>query len=139
MVYFILPAKGPYSIHLADLAIHSQWLHSAGGQELLTMRIRELWAHHLTGDLLQVSVLDYFISFPSMHAALPIFAIWFLRPWKRMSILLTMIYLGLLLPALVFLEWHYVIDIVGGMALALLSIWLSERLSKPEARVVAQA
>lgn len=128
MAFAAVPGKGPYStfkVHVlpSDLGSYST-------QQLLTERIKKLYAHTLTEDVRRVGIGDYYIGFPSLHAALPIIAIWFLRRWRRVQAISAFVYFGLLLPALIFLDWHYLVDIVGGWAVAVLSIWTTEAISR---------
>jgi hypothetical protein len=130
--YAIIPAKGPY----AECAIHASTyprsLESFATQEMLTQRVRMLWAHKPPSQASRVDVFDYFISFPSLHIALPLIAIWFLRGYKWIARVYLTIYALLLVPAVVFLEWHYVVDVLGGCVVALLAIWVSLRVSPPD-------
>lgn len=130
IVYYFVPAKGPYAICAIHVATYPRWLQSFWAQETLVLRVQALWAHHIVGSIGTVNVTDYFISFPSMHAALPIVEIWYLRRWKRIAGLIALTYVLCLLPALVLLEWHYVVDIVGGIPVAALAIWIEHRISR---------
>jgi membrane-associated phospholipid phosphatase len=56
-----------------------------------------------------------------MHIASPIIALWFLRQWRRLAIILLMLDV-LLCFAIVLLEYHYVMDLIGGIAVAALAI-----------------
>src|SRR5262249_33098434 len=67
---------------------------------------------------------DYFIAFPSLHAADPIIVFWFLRKWKRIAAVL-IIHDILLIPCILLLEWHYVVDLIGGVMIAGIAIWLN--------------
>jgi hypothetical protein len=69
---------------------------------------------------------DYFVAFPCLHIAQPLIVIWFLRRWKRIVIFL-IAYDLLLIPSILLLEWHYVVDLIGGVAVASMAIWLNER------------
>lgn len=71
------------------------------------------------------SATGYYIAFPCMHIALPLIALWFLRRWKRIAILL-IAYDLVLIPAILLLEWHYVTDLIGGTVVAVISIALNE-------------
>ena len=88
-----------------------------------------LWAHNITSAVIAVNPEDYYISLPSLHVALPIIAIWFVRPWKRIALLMLGIYVLLLLPSVLLLEWHYLVDFFAGFATAFLAIWLAEKIS----------
>jgi len=127
MIFAAVPGKGPYS----TLKVHvlPTDLGSYTTQQVLVERVKKLYAHTLTEDVRQVGIADYYISFPSLHSALPLIAIWFLRRWKRIQVISSTIYFVLLLPALVFLDWHYFVDIVGGWAVAILSIGITEAIS----------
>jgi membrane-associated phospholipid phosphatase len=129
LVFLAVPAKGPYSIHPVKAPSYAQSLGAFETQKVLTARMKELWAHHLTPDVRDVGVGDYYVSFPSLHAAIPLIAIWFLRRWRRISLVALGIYGALLLPSLILLEWHYIVDVFGGFGVALLTIWLSGRIS----------
>lgn len=69
---------------------------------------------------------EYYISFPCMHIAQPLIAMWFLRRWKRIFWFLFAVNL-ILAFAIVILEWHYFVDLLGGGFVAGLSIWLVNR------------
>lgn len=94
------------------------------------MRARALYAHHLTPDMIAVSFKDYYIGFPSLHTALPIIGLWFIRPWKRLARPLSFLYVTLLLPAIILLGWHFLMDIAGGIATAFLAIFITHYISK---------
>jgi hypothetical protein len=136
LVFAMVPAKGPYSICAIHTEDYPKSLSSYGTQEELISRMKKLYAHTLTEEVREVGVGDYYISFPSLHAALPIIALWFLRRWKRIQKLALFFYC-LLLPALVFLGWHYIVDILGGWGVAALSIatteWISRRIDRSAA------
>lgn len=128
LVFFAFPAKGPYSIHPVKAPTYAHSLGAFETQKVLTARMKQLWAHNLTSDVRDVGIGDYYISFPSLHAALPLISIWFLRRWRKICLVALGIYVTLLLPSLILLEWHYIIDVFGGFGVALISIWLGERI-----------
>lgn len=129
IVFFIWPAKGPYLICPIHLASYPQSLPTFWTQETLLAKSRMLWAHTLTPTAARVNLVDYYISFPSMHAALPLIAVWFLRRWKKMALCLLAVHVGLILPATILLEWHYIVDLLGGFLVAVLAIWIAEAVS----------
>lgn len=115
--FFILPAKGPYStdpIHLPA------YLPTASIQHALAFNARILYHH----SAWVTSAFGYFISFPSMHIVQPLLAGWYLRRWKRVSALV-FIYCALLVLSILILEWHYAVDIAGGILVAILAAWLA--------------
>jgi hypothetical protein len=129
LVFAMVPAKGPYSICAIHNDDYPKSLDSYSTQQELISRMKKLYAHTITEEVREVGVGDYYISFPSLHAALPIIALWFLRRWKRIQKLALFLYC-LLLPALVFLGWHYIVDILGGWGVAALSIAVTESISR---------
>lgn len=129
IVFFIWPAKGPYLLCQIHVTSYPQSLPTFWAQQTLLAKSRMLWSHVLTPSATQVNLVDYYISFPSMHAALPLIAIWFLRPWKRMALCLLTLHVVLILPATILLEWHYIVDLLGGFVVALLAVWITEAVS----------
>jgi membrane-associated phospholipid phosphatase len=77
------------------------------------------------GTLAEIGT-GYFIAFPCMHIATPVIALWFLRRWRRVAT--TLLGLNILLcAAIVLLEYHYVVDLIGGVAVAALAIVMVDR------------
>jgi hypothetical protein len=68
----------------------------------------------------------YYIAFPSMHIGLPVIAMWFMRHWRPVFWFLAA-YSCIVAAALIILEWHYVVDIPGGLAVAALALWAVNR------------
>ena len=67
---------------------------------------------------------DYFIAFPCMHIAQPLIVMWFLRRWKRITYAL-ILYDVVLVAAILLLEWHYLVDVIGGIFVAGAAIGLA--------------
>ncbi len=132
-VFAICPVKGPYSIGTLHQMTYPRSLSAFWAEELFLERVRALYAHNLTPDMIAVSFKDYYVGFPSLHTALPIVGLWFLRPWKRLARPLVFLYITLLIPSIILLEWHFLMDIAGGFATAFLAIWLVERFSRGSA------
>lgn len=133
VIFVVCPVKGPYFTCPVHLTSYPRSLISFWSQEAIAVKARMLFAHQLNPEVTLVSFVDYYIGFPSLHTALPIVSIWFLRPWKKIVILPLVIYVTLLLPSIIILEWHYLVDMLGGFATAFLAIWLSERISSASA------
>lgn len=137
-VFCLVPVKGPYLACAAPLAGHPHAAATMVTQQVLVTKAKLLWAHRLNAATAKIDLVDYFIGFPSMHAALPVIAIWRMRRWKRISVILAAIYLCLLLPATILLEWHYLADLLGGFLVAALAIrvsghvesWLEQRAAR---------
>ncbi len=116
-VFWMWPSQGPFFLCQEHFAQFPSSLRTYAIQRHLLSQANWLWAGKGFGGV----SLDYYIAFPSMHIAAPVIVAWFLRRWKRI--------LGFLLAidvfiatAVVLLEWHYVVDILGGLAVAALAI-----------------
>jgi hypothetical protein len=113
ILFFLWPSQGPYYLctqHFLDFPIS---LKAYALQKASIANSQALWSH---SRIRQIST-DYYIAFPCMHIAQPLVVMWFLRPWRRMLAVLA-IYNVLLVGAIVLLEWHYVVDIFGGVLVA---------------------
>jgi hypothetical protein len=130
LVFLVFPTVGPFSICPFHLSSYPRSLATFWTQEAILAKARMLWAHRLTSDVVPVNIVDYYIGFPCMHVALPSIAIWFLRPWKRIALFLVVFDGMLLVPSIILLEWHYLVDLPAGFAVAFLAIRLTERISK---------
>jgi PAP2 superfamily len=111
MIYAIWPVFGPF-----DHPGHFQNSPSVVSFDVEFSAIERLKA---VRELPELKIYpDYFIGFPSLHIALPTIGWFFVRPWKRIARIVAT-YNVLLVFAILILEWHYVIDIAGGIAIAL--------------------
>jgi hypothetical protein len=63
----------------------------------------------------------YYPAFPSLHVAQPLIAWWWLRRWRVVSAIIGL-YCALLVPSILILQWHYLVDILAGIVLAGLAI-----------------
>ncbi|HUX46344.1 MAG TPA: phosphatase PAP2 family protein [Terracidiphilus sp.] len=117
ILFFMFPAKGPYTLGPKHLPAY---LLTASVQHALESNARTLYHH----SAWTASAYGYFISFPSMHIVQPLLAGWYLRRWKRVSGLV-FVYCALLVASILILEWHYVVDLVGGILVAIVAAWLA--------------
>lgn len=129
-VFALCPVKGPYSIGTLHLMSYPRSLPTFWSQEAFLTKAQALFARHLTPEVTLVTFNDYYVGFPSLHTALPIITLWFIRPWKRLARFELLVYLTLLLPSIILLGWHFLLDIAGGVATAFLSIWITESISR---------
>jgi hypothetical protein len=114
MLFYLWPSQGPY--YLSGGAIpHGLMVSEIQRQSVLNSAA--LWSHR---GVAPIST-DYYIAFPCMHIAQPLIVMWFLRRSRRMVSLLAA-YDILLVPAILLLEWHYFVDILGGVLVAGLAI-----------------
>lgn len=117
-IFYLWPSHGPYS--LAPTGFPPQMI-TEMVQRASYANAAALYHHRVW----MPPALGYFIAFPSMHVAQPFIAGWFLRRWRRVSMLIFG-YCGLLVPAIVVLQWHYFVDIVAGLMIAALAILMVE-------------
>jgi hypothetical protein len=113
ILFFLWPSQGPYYLCPSHFSEFPMSLRAYGVQRASMANSQALWNH---SRIRQIST-DYYIAFPCMHIAQPLVVMWFLRPWKRMVAALA-VYDLLLLVAIVLLEWHYLVDILGGALVA---------------------
>jgi PAP2 superfamily len=117
VLFYLWPSQGPYylcAIHFSDFP---STLRTYAIQKQSIINSQALWNHT---PLSRISS-DYYIAFPCMHIVQPLIALWFLRAWKRIVIFLAA-YDLLLVAAILLLEWHYAVDILGGVLVALVAI-----------------
>lgn len=135
--FWLLPATGPYFIRQGRLPAFPTSLSVYRVQVGTIANLSALWHGRK-----QLIGLDYFIAFPCMHIAQPLIVAWFLRRWKRIVAIL-LAYDVVLLAAILLLEQHYVVDLLGGVAVGIVAILLiGDRVSGPvrldEAKVEAE-
>jgi hypothetical protein len=116
-VFYIWPSQGPYYLCPDHFGRFPSILRSYRIQKALIARALAMWHHE---PILLIST-SYFIGLPCMHIAQPLVVVWFLRRWRRMVIAL-IIYDVFLTAAILFLEWHYVADILAGLLVAVVAI-----------------
>lgn len=119
MTYMIVPGYGPYE----HLTFRNE-LHGGGFWKIV------LDAVHEDGALKDI--------FPSLHTAAPSFllffsiahrkAVPFKYTWPLMAFLVSQIVI-----ATMFLRWHYLVDIVAGLLLALVAVPLGAKIARWEA------
>ena len=113
VVFLALPAQGPF----IAAGLPPQ-MFTAGVQRASLANALALYHH--SGWM--TPSLGYYVAFPSLHIAQPLIAAWFLRRWRRVS-LIVFSYCAVLAPAIVILQWHYIVDILGGLVVAGLAVW----------------
>ncbi len=120
VLFYLWPTIGPF---------YTCPFHSLPHVQLATYDYQQnavLKARLLTTSYKQFNIIetDYFIAFPCMHIAQPLVVMWFLRRWKRITYAL-ILYDAVLLPAILLLEWHYLVDLIGGILVAGAAIGLA--------------
>lgn len=120
LIFYSWPSHGPYSVCPGHFQ-HVAWLNgdvaAYGTQHNLLVNAEYLWA----GRPVTAIPTGYYIAFPCMHIAQPLIVLWFLRQWRIMAAALA-VYDAFLVMAIVLLEWHYMVDLLGGAAVAALAL-----------------
>jgi|SRR5580658_4337562 hypothetical protein len=125
-LFYVWPGQGPYSLDPEHFSRVPATLQVYAIQNNMMARALALWNHV---PIQRIS--GYFIAFPCMHIAQPLIVMWFLRRWKRMLIFLCA-YDCLLIVSILLLEWHYLVDIIGGIFVAGIAIAITDNgLVKP--------
>jgi hypothetical protein len=117
VLFYIWPSQGPYYLCPAHFTEFPSVLKTYAAQKGSLAGAQALWDHQ---RLNRISF-DYYIAFPCMHIVQPLIVMWFLRFWKRTRLVLTA-YNVVLVAAIVLLEWHYVVDVLAGIVIAVLAI-----------------
>ena len=105
VVFYFVPATGPY--YPADIS--HPYVHVLNA-------LIDRQAPKLIGT-------DYFIAMPCLHIAQPLIALWFVRKWKRIAIILAA-YCVAVIPTVFLLQEHYVVDVVGGVIVTFVVIMM---------------
>lgn len=116
-LFYLWPSQGPYYLCAGHFSRFPSTLQVYSIQKALIARALALWNH---APIQRIST-DYFIAFPCMHIAQPLIVMWFLRRWRRILIVLCA-YDCVLIGAILLLEWHYFVDIIGGVLIAGIAI-----------------
>jgi hypothetical protein len=120
-IFYFWPSMGPFYT-CPDHFIHfPHWLKTFDFQRTFIANAKLMATPNKS--LSKVNT-DYFIAFPSLHIALPIIVLWFMRRWKRIVLFLTL-YDIILIPAILLLEWHYIVDLIGGIVVAVIAIFIN--------------
>jgi hypothetical protein len=121
LIFCLWPSMGPFFTCAGHFSHFPHWLKTYTNQQSIISK-----ASVLSGvgrNRSQIGT-DYFIAFPSLHVADPIIVFWFLRKWRRIAYVL-IVHDILLVPCILLLEWHYVVDLIGGAIVAGIAIWLN--------------
>jgi hypothetical protein len=116
-IFYLWPSQGPYYLSAAYGSRIPATLQTYSIQDATIAHAQAFWNHVQVHRISS----DYYIAFPCMHIAQPLIVMWFLRRWKRILIALS-VYNTVLIVAILFLEWHYLIDIIGGVLVAAVAI-----------------
>jgi hypothetical protein len=120
-LFYLWPSHGPYYLCPMHFERFPSTLQTYFAQKFLLRDAIGLSNHR---SIQRISS-DYFIAFPCMHIAQPLIVMWFLRRWRRVTMALC-IYDALLIVAILLLEWHYLVDIFGGVLVAAAAIAITD-------------
>jgi hypothetical protein len=116
LIFYIWPTYGPYiycNTHAAEFPRNlTSYIFQTSGMPGLQAIAQRKTQYLATG---------YFIAFPSMHIGLPAIAMWFMGRWRRVFWFLAA-YTCVVSGTVVILEWHYAVDILGGLAVAAIAL-----------------
>jgi len=119
LVFVLWPATDPSSICVDHFARFPQFLDLYDVQKAAVLKPHILLMHTAQPAI----EADYYITFPCMHIALPVIVLWFVRRWKRMVVVLA-VYDVILCMAILLLEQHFLVDLIGGVITAAVAIAL---------------
>ena len=120
MLFYFWPTIGPFYTCPSHSLPHAR-LATYEYQQNAVLKARLLTTSYKQFNTIEA---DYFIAFPCMHIAQPLVVMWFLRRWKRITYAL-ILYDIVLIPAILLLEWHYFVDVIGGILVAGAAIGLT--------------
>jgi hypothetical protein len=121
-IFCLMPAFGPTTICPDHFSVLPSSLPVYEIQKESLATLDKLKSFHASDNV----GLDYLIGFPCMHLVQPLIVLWSLRKWKWMVAAL-IVYDILLVPAILLLEWHYVVDLVAAVPVAALAIAVTGR------------
>lgn len=121
LVFCIWPTYGPYIFCRDHLAHYPSYLTTYVFQEAGITGLTAITQHQS-----RALGSGFYIAFPSLHIALPLIAMWYLRRWRPVFWLLAA-YNCVIAIAIVILEWHYALDLPGGIVVGVLALTMVER------------
>jgi hypothetical protein len=117
LIYFCFPSLGPFFLTNPLSAGLPPSLITTHIQAELVQKLQSLWQ---TGTKNSIG-LDFYIAFPCMHIAQPLIVLWFLRSMK-VVVRFLLVYDFLMIFSIVLLQWHYLIDLIGGALVAIIVV-----------------
>ncbi len=121
-LYYLVPSVGP---------VYAQPSLFAELPDLATTRIADSWMDdrlHMLADPFGTPALQTIAAFASLHVSVMVTAVLIcrfarLRPaWIQGAL---WFFLALNVLATVYLGWHYVVDVLGGVAVGMVAVWLA--------------
>jgi hypothetical protein len=115
--FYVIPAVGPFVICPDHFSVFPRTMNMFSGH----YEYIEVLKGYMAGQRPDVLGPHYFAALPCMHIVQPVIALWFLRPWKHLAFVFV-IFNILLIPCILLLEQHYVIDLLAAIPLIVLVI-----------------
>ena len=128
-IFYFLPAQGPFIAGGLPSNVLTATLERASLSNATMLFHHTAWIN---------APRSYYVSFPSDHVAQPLIAAWYLRRWRIISAIV----LGfciLLIPSILILQWHYIVDIIAGILVAIVSVLVVSAGSRKAARLSSPA
>lgn len=117
IAFYFWPSQGPYYACPNHFVRYPSSLQAWTIQKALIAKATALWNH---APIRNIST-DFYTPFPCMHITQPLILLWFMQRWKRIVAVLVA-YDIVLIFAVIGLEWHYFVDIIGAFPMALIAI-----------------
>lgn len=111
-IFYFVPAQGPFLSSAMPAGTLTGTLQRASISGATRLYHHSGWVAPETG---------YYVAFPSLHMVQPLVVAWYLRRWRAVSAIL-LFYAALVVPAILILRWHYLTDILGGIAVAAIAV-----------------
>jgi hypothetical protein len=115
--FYLLPAVGPFVVCPDHFSFFSHTMKMYAGQYEYLNVLRGYTA----GQRPTILGGHYFAAFPCMHLVQPLIALVFLRQWQRIAATFLAFNI-VLIPCILLLEQHYVVDLIGAVPLAMLAL-----------------
>ncbi len=127
--YYLVPSIGPFYSASRDFAGLPRTVVTSTQEAYLadrTLLLQHPGAHNAFGEL---------SAFASLHVGFTCMIALMLRYYGfRWATRVMALYVCVVILATVYLGWHFAVDVVGGMTVALLAVWLGNRLIYPAGR-----
>jgi len=121
IAYHLVPAYGPCYLDRAACPVELS-PRTAFVQQTLLWHTQDV---QLNPSTTVIVPWKYIGAFPSLHVSHVLILTWFMRG-SRVSLVLYGLFSFLTAISTIYLGWHFVIDLFGGLAVAALAIWITE-------------
>lgn len=132
--YYSIPSTGPFHFVPQDFAGLPHTMIQDTQAKYLAQREYLLAHPHASDAFAQIS------AFASLHVALVAMVMLMARYYRlRRTSWVLAVYLAGTIVATVYLGWHYFVDDIAGLAIAVVAVWLARRLTYPSGRAGSPA